>query len=384
MEPQPSRKRPLPDNDDAGDADELNRKPPQKKVRFPKGRKVKSGDEVVAPAPLPQIAEDEPTELQDTQLVAKARSKRRNQDKAGLNIDENGDLLDVVAAAEMHYENNETLEDDGVQLEPFNLEQERKEGFFDKTGNYVEYVTNDIKDAWLDSIDADPNLAKIHSTSTNDVLEAADLSSQDIGTIKRRIADVLQPGETVLQALRRLKGSSNRKEKMSAETKVVFDQLTEDAMKLMEDGDYNVYDEKQEVFQREAEGFEKLARARGEGTSSSSGNKQLESSGMSDSGVNGISAVDNSNTANNDDDFDMFAEDDEKATTVNPSPGNGSAENDYVFDESSGYYYSSSLGYYYDPSSGLYCSAASGQWYSYNQETGAYDELPSGETNTTA
>ena len=32
---------------------------------------------------------------------------------------------------------------------------------------------------------------------TDDVVEAADLSSQDIGNIKRRIADVLQPGETV-------------------------------------------------------------------------------------------------------------------------------------------------------------------------------------------
>ncbi|KAL7237596.1 hypothetical protein ACSBR2_003825 [Camellia fascicularis] len=40
---------------------------------------------------------------------------------------------------------------------------------------------------------------------------------------------------------------------MPAETKQLFDQLTEDAMKLMENGDYNVYDEKQEVFQREAE-----------------------------------------------------------------------------------------------------------------------------------
>lgn len=71
---------------------------------------------------------------------------------------------------------------------------------------------------------------------------------------------------------------------MSAETKVIFDQLTEDAMKLMENGDYSwvfllififwkmniilnlskefgflmyfcfadVYDEKQEVFEREA------------------------------------------------------------------------------------------------------------------------------------
>nr|KAJ0215718.1 hypothetical protein LSAT_V11C300141110 [Lactuca sativa] len=193
--------------------------------------------------------------------------------------------------------------------------------------------------------------------------------------IKRRIVDVLQPGETVLRALRRLKGSSNRKEKMSAETKIVFDQLNEDAMKLMEDGDYNVYNEKQEVFQREAEGFENLARARGERASSSSGNKQPNSSGMSDSGLNGISSTDH--TSNNEDDsFDMFAEDDDKST-VDPSAGKstcsfrffhsddllqycpsvlfslagiGSIENDYVFDVSSG-----NLGYYYDPSSGLYC-----------------------------
>nr|KAJ0211138.1 hypothetical protein LSAT_V11C400194310 [Lactuca sativa] len=200
-------------------------------------------------------------------------------------------------------------------------------------------------------------------------------------------------------ALRRLKGSSNRKQKMSIETKIVFDQLTEDAMKLMEDGDYNVYDEKQEVFQREAEGFESLARARGEGTSSSSGNKQPNSFRMSDSSLNGIPST--YNTANNEDDsFDMFAEYDDKST-VDPSPGKqtcngllqycplirfslagiGSIENDCVFDESSSYYYSSSLGYYYDPSSGLYCSATSVQWCSCNQETSAYEDLPSGEGN---
>ncbi|CAI9776850.1 unnamed protein product [Fraxinus pennsylvanica] len=52
---------------------------------------------------------------------------------------------------------------------------------------------------------------------------------------------------------RRLKGTSgNKKQKMSAETKLLFDQLTEDAIKLMESGDYNVCDEKQESFQREA------------------------------------------------------------------------------------------------------------------------------------
>ncbi|KAI7745437.1 hypothetical protein M8C21_015025, partial [Ambrosia artemisiifolia] len=321
----------------------------EKRVRFPKGKKVKFNDEVVVNTP--QVAEDEPAELNDTQLVAKARSKRRNQNRAGLEIEATGDLLDDVAASEMQYEDDEQLEEDGIQLEPFNLEQERKEGYFDQTGNYVEYVTNDVKDAWLDSIDADPNIAQRQSMVTNMVVEAADLTSQDIGKIKRRIADVLEPGETVLQALRRLKGSSgSRKEKMSAETKVVFDQLTEDAMKLMEDGDYNVYDEKQEVFQREAEGFEKLARARGEGTSSSSASQQSN---------NGMQAADN--TSNNEDSFDMFAENDDEKATANPSNGTGPTQNDYIFDESSGYYYSSSLGYYYDPSTGLYCNAASGQ-----------------------
>lgn len=39
--------------------------------------------------------------------------------------------------------------------------------------------------------------------------------------------------------MRRLKGSGDRKTKMSGETKIVFDQLTEDAMKLMENGEYS-------------------------------------------------------------------------------------------------------------------------------------------------
>ncbi|PWA76869.1 CD2-binding protein-related protein [Artemisia annua] len=374
MDSKPSRKRPHSGFEDNGDDDDINRQPPEKRVRFPK-KKSKPGDEVpTTSANVPQVAEDE---SEEAKVVAKAKSARRNQNKAGLTIDENGDLLDVVAHSEMHYKDNEALEDDGTELMPFNLEEERKEGYFDQTGNYVEYVNKDIKDAWLESIADQPILAQKHSVVTNDIVEAADLTSQDIGSIKRRIADALEPGETVLQALRRLKGTSNsRKEKMPAKTKAVFDQLTEDAMKLMEDGDYNVYHEKQEVFQREAEGFEKLARARGEGTSSSSGNIQPDTSG-----THGVHAADTT-SVKEDDDFDMFAENDDETATDSTPNGTGPTQNDYVFDESSGYYYSSSLGYYYDASSGLYCNAASGLWYSYNQETGAYDEIPAGETNT--
>lgn len=32
--------------------------------------------------------------------------------------------------------------DDGIHIDPFNLDQEREEGFFEKDGNYVEYVNN--------------------------------------------------------------------------------------------------------------------------------------------------------------------------------------------------------------------------------------------------
>lgn len=72
----------------------------EKRVRFPK-KKSKPGDEVpTTSANVPQVAEDE---SEEAKVVAKAKSARRNQNKAGLTIDENGDLLDVVAHSEMHY-----------------------------------------------------------------------------------------------------------------------------------------------------------------------------------------------------------------------------------------------------------------------------------------
>ncbi|KAM7478966.1 hypothetical protein LguiA_027179 [Lonicera macranthoides] len=375
----------------------------QKRVRFPKGKKIKSGDEVVDVGPH---TEDSPSEVKDPHLAAKERALRRTQITAKLLEEENAGMLHDISAAEEHYEDNETFVDDGIQIEPFNLSKEREEGYFDAAGNYVEYINeNDIKDAWLDNVDVGPKFAG-SSTATNNEDQVADLSSRDIGKMKRRIADALEPGETVLRALRRLKGTSNnKKEKMSAETKVIFDQLTEDAMKLMENGDYNVYDEKQEVFEREAAGYERLAQARGEGTSTNSGernsspiaNESLPNgtdagrvvSGLVDKDL-GTSNLNTSTAANDDGDFDMFAEEDENAN-ANPAPDGGNlvpgpdpnnrssesgpVQDDYVYDESTGYYYSSTLGYYYDPSTGMYCYAESGQWYSYNEETGNYDEI---------
>ncbi|KAH7575500.1 hypothetical protein ACOSP7_004863 [Xanthoceras sorbifolium] len=416
MEEKSSRKRQFFEDEDS------SKQPMQKRVRFPKGKKVKAGDEV-AVVDKGKAVDDGPRDLHDPRLAAKERASRRNQITYELCSEEKGIVTDI-SAAEMTYQENENFVDDGIQIEPFNLDKEREEGYFDAQGNFVEYVNdNEIKDAWLDSLEVDPRYFGIginNEDNNNDEDDSNDLSPEDIGVMKRRIADVLEPGETVMQALRRLKGTSNKKEKMSAETKHVFDQLTEDAMKLMEEnGEYDVYHEKRETFVREAEGYERLAQAKGKGTSGDAGLGNSDSNGEkslfsdatdpgssslfpSESAVGTLSAnVTAAETSNNADDaFDMFGDDDEKAPAkpssdelnsgygphsnvvsqsssdaLNADSESGSLLNDYVYDESSGYYYSSSLGYYYDPSTGLYCSAASAQWYSFNEETGTYEEV---------
>lgn len=43
-------------------------------------------------------------------------------------------------------QDNETFIEEGVPIEPFNLDKEREDGYFDESGNYVEYVNrNEIK-----------------------------------------------------------------------------------------------------------------------------------------------------------------------------------------------------------------------------------------------
>lgn len=43
------------------------------------------------------------------------------------------------------WQEGETFVEEGIRFEPFNLEQEREEGYFDDQGNFVEYIDNEIK-----------------------------------------------------------------------------------------------------------------------------------------------------------------------------------------------------------------------------------------------
>ncbi|XP_077224258.1 CD2-binding protein-like protein isoform X2 [Tasmannia lanceolata] len=377
-------KRPL--SDDEG----THQPPMQKRPRFPKGKKVKKGDEIVGESRNEESLDD----LSDPRFAAKERAKRRTQITAELFSEASSGILQDVSGAEVNYEVNDHFEDDGVLIEPFNLKQEREEGYFDADGNFVEYVNEkEIKDAWLDSIDVEARFVERNFGEINKKEEFHDLSSGDIGMIKRRIANVLQPGETVLQALRRLKGTSNdRKEKMPEETKRMFDQLTEDSMKLMENGDYNVYHEEREVFEREAEGYERVARAK-EGATRTTGNgtysagEDIFSSRVGSSLVSDMASVHSNlnlsttqiSSGDDSSTFDMFGEDDDNIPSNQPANGDNldSGSNPQPFVQPASENFGSNIeleksmggeleaDYVYDDSSG----------YSFNDETGAYDEI---------
>lgn len=53
------------------------------------------------------------------------------------------------------------------------------------------------QDAWLDSVEVDPKLAEQGFVEAIDDHGNAELSAPEIGMMKRRMADVLEPGETV-------------------------------------------------------------------------------------------------------------------------------------------------------------------------------------------
>lgn len=336
-----------------------------KKARFPKGKKD-SGPRTVV-----EEGEEEdggPILSTDPRLAAKNRAMLRTVLNEQLLSSEDVSLGDDVVAAEV--EGDTARVEDGITIEPFNLNQEREEGYFDAEGNYVEYRLNDDdKDAWFETAKVDESLQARKLKEREMEKEDTELTKEERWIIQKRIANTLQPGETILQAFRRLRGVTKDKKwasKMTGETKLIFDRLTEDAMKLLDNGDYNIYNEEKETLQREADGYEALARARKGETSGSNG---LAGSATMQHSSQVQSA------AGDDDAFDMFGGDDDvpPSTTAGVTAGNSEAQVEkpsttllelpgYVYDANSGYYYNADDGHFYDKNTGLFCNAASGKW----------------------
>ncbi|KAK9830311.1 hypothetical protein WJX72_010947 [[Myrmecia] bisecta] len=228
------------------------------------------------------IGDEGPVKAKDPGIAAAQRAQQRKV-LDGLADTEEASILDDVAAAEEEYEEPEELYNEaGVPIEPFHLKKEREEGYFDADGNYIEYKLDGLSDAWLDSLEGTAQTGANQARDGQGLVPVAqELDEDDVRSYKKRITDMLQSGETVLQALRRLGGTQEghppkrtpwkraRKQAVGQqqeksvrslhhsperpvgrtvpeENRETFDKLTEWSSILLDNGDYSIYNSTQE------------------------------------------------------------------------------------------------------------------------------------------
>ncbi|KAM3916718.1 CD2 antigen cytoplasmic tail-binding protein 2 [Leptodactylus fuscus] len=120
----------------------------------------------------------------------------------------------MLAPEDVEGQENATLESEGgIQITPFNLNEEMEEGHFDSEGNYFLRKEAQIRDHWLENID----WVRIKERNAPPPGSADEESDSDEGrapmemkNILEEILKVLQPGETVAKGIQRLGGSGAR------------------------------------------------------------------------------------------------------------------------------------------------------------------------------
>lgn len=348
-------------------------------------------------------------------LNKKKRRKARGSDGA-----EDTELLpvdDVEARAE---EDLEIPVQDGVEMEPFNLAQEREAGRFDESGHYLaNSAGRDDTDAWLTSAEGNDVSERVRQLAEQQEKErlAADdapaMSVVQIGHFKKTIGEVLLSGETVTRGLRRLgavTGSGKRKlgkrqkgdpkaEAAAAEAAPIepsqiaaaradFNRLTEAASHLMDAGELDVYSLTQEDFRKASALFgantatpaaqhdmfaddDMFADAEPQETNILEVNTEAEV-------LTTESPTKQSYAAQSVQQLQDFLQQrghdatcipsDHKelvklAEAVSSEPLNAQVPSGYEWEPSSGYYYSKESQLFYDTTSGGYFNARDGKWY---------------------
>ncbi|KAJ1126148.1 hypothetical protein NDU88_004557 [Pleurodeles waltl] len=133
---------------------------------------------------------------------------------------------DILNAEDVEGQESATVDfEDGVRITPFNLKEEMEEGHFDSEGNYFVNKETLIRDNWLDNIDwvkvkdqglgqRKTILVKQGDDETKDEDDDDDDDDDDMDAKGRTplekkallegLLEMLQPGETVAKAIRRL------------------------------------------------------------------------------------------------------------------------------------------------------------------------------------
>lgn len=180
-------------------------------------------------------------------------------------------MLDDVTLAEERAPSAAAAEEEGA-FEPFNLDAERAAGDFDGDGNYTERRADAAEaeeDAWLEGVPLAESMAdKCRRQAEAEAAKPDKLTESQLGAMKAEIATLLQPGETVLRALKRMGGSQSggaaaagrgrgrgrggASSGVAPEHRAAFERLTELSSLLMAFGEYDVYAFTRESFARAA------------------------------------------------------------------------------------------------------------------------------------
>lgn len=198
--------------------------------------------------------------------------------------EDNSSKYDILADDDVEGQENATIDyDEGVSITPFNLKEEMEEGHFDSEGNYFIKKETQIRDNWLDNIDwvrikeqpfkkKKKGLAAKRKRRVGDEDEAEEEKQRDEREpsedeeeereeepaedplaalshtqLTQAVVELLQPGETVAAALRRLGGLKGKKKKLLEENEDTardadkLDQLTALADRLVGSGEYEIY-----------------------------------------------------------------------------------------------------------------------------------------------
>ncbi|KAF0703863.1 hypothetical protein AaE_015220 [Aphanomyces astaci] len=135
--------------------------------------------------------------------------------------------------------------DEGVRMMAFNLKEDREEGHFDESGNFVWAKEEQPmqEDAWLENVSAQ----EMEGAERARILrQEARTDDEETWTERRATSvfmEVLEEGETVLKALKRLgkKKKGSKGPEQTADMKREFDELTEATDFLMRQGKADVY-----------------------------------------------------------------------------------------------------------------------------------------------
>ncbi|KAL4447596.1 hypothetical protein ABPG75_004815 [Micractinium tetrahymenae] len=194
-----------------------------------------------------------------------------------------GALAEALKAQEGCDQPEEIVNEVGEAMEPFHLRRELEEGYFDPAGNYLEYAREEEEDAWLESIE-DEKVAGVGPDSSRrlpypnePVADPPPLRSAELAPYWLKLVELLQPGETVPAALRRLAGAGPVLDKFGSKEEArqffqdrvrsghavppgnheEFEALTEAAEVLFDHGQTDVYSSSREQLAARLEAAEK-------------------------------------------------------------------------------------------------------------------------------